>query len=183
MCQSVLINRAITKCQKDWSKKSKAYLKNNKMLKGPRVSSAGLGNEPKYPTVLGDEPKDPMGLGSILSQVRLKPKSFQHFVSFHYKPELFLIFGISFFDVLTLTLINYLRCVGVVVQVQAGCSVVVGTVDQISDGIRSLQNRSGTRIRIRTERIDDDLFRSFDFGPTKWATTSALGILRYNNVV
>jgi hypothetical protein len=75
-------------------------------------------------------------------------------------------------------LINYLRRrAGVVVQMQGGGSVFVGAVDQVSDRVRSLQDRSGNRIRVWTERIDDDLFRSFDFGATKWTATSTLGIL------
>jgi len=79
-----------------------------------------------------------------------------------------------------LSFLFYLAVVRVVVEVDAGrAAVVVRVVDQVADGVRS-SHRSG-RIRVRTERIDDDLLRALDLGSAERTTAAALGILRRNN--
>ena len=70
----------------------------------------------------------------------------------------------------------YLAVVRVVVEVEPRRgAVVVRVVDEVADRVRS-SHRSGW-IRIRTERIDDDLLRTLDLCPAERTATAAFGIL------
>jgi hypothetical protein len=74
-------------------------------------------------------------------------------------------------------LCRYLRPVLVVVEVERGSPVAVGAVDEVADRVRSSRDRSG-RIRVRAERIDDDLLRALDLRPAERAAPASFGILK-----
>ena len=74
--------------------------------------------------------------------------------------------------------------VGVVVVAEARGRAAVGVraVDEVSDRIRSVKDQSGVIRRIGNERIDNNLFRSFDFGAAERTSATTLGILSQKNI-